>query len=158
MDRQFSDTSVLLLVATQTGNADLVAEAAAEALDGIGFQVGIVDMWDAFPEMLDDISCLVICTSTWGEGEIPDNAVDFVDDVKALARPLDHLGYGIIGLGDHHYDPHFCAAARIFEALLDNLGARRQISTLEICEGPTEEDLSLARDWACQLGRVLQTP
>ena len=152
-----SDAQILILVATQTGNAERIAIALAARFDDSGIGTEVVDMWDAFPEMLDDFRWLVVCTSTWGEGELPDNAVDLVADLQALQRPLDHLAYGIIGLGDRHYNPHFCAAAGIFENVLDSLGARRIVDTMAFDEGPSPDDFDATEKWAMDFACIIRS-
>jgi len=148
-----TDECILLLVATQTGNAERVAETVESVLESAGIRVEYTDMWDAYPEMLNDRIWTIICTSTWGEGELPDNAIDFVTDLDAIEPSLNHLSYGIIGLGDHHYDPNFCAAAGIFEALFERLGAERIVEKLELDEGPSDLDLDACKDWTLAFGR-----
>ncbi len=112
-------------------------------------------MWDAYPEMLDGRDTLIVATSTWGEGELPDNAVGFVEDLEWLAPALDKLGYALLALGDRHYEPHYCEAARIFERLLDRLGAQRIQETLEIDEGPEQHDLDAAECWIGELAKSI---
>ena len=139
---------LLVLIGTQTGNAELVAEDMAEELGEAGLTVHLVDMADAYPELVAGYGRVILCTSTWGDVELPDNAIDLYEGLEALAPDLSHLAYGVFALGDHLYDPHFCAAARLFENLFDRLGAVRVIDTFEVDAGPTERDLKQARAWA----------
>src|SRR5690606_16749344 len=102
---------ILILVGTQTGNSERVADAMAEALADAGHTSRIVDMADAVPEMLDDYDRLIGVLCTWSEGTFPDNAVEFFESLVALRPDLSHLAYGLVGLGDHLYDPFFLTAA-----------------------------------------------
>ncbi len=68
---------------------------------------------------------LVIVTSTWGEGDPPDNATGFWSVLLDAACPrLESLAFGVLGFGDRNYS-EFCGAARKFDERLAALGARR---------------------------------
>lgn len=138
---------VLVLVGTRTGNAQRVAERVAEALAPVGFAVRVVNMIDAGPEVLEAADQLVVCTSTHGEGELPDTAVDFYEALAAARPDLGHLAYGVVALGDRHYE-RFAHGGALFRTLLDALGAVEVIDPFEIDQGPTLRDLSGAADWA----------
>lgn len=138
---------ILILVGTQTGNAEKVAESVADELTAAGLGTEVVDMWDAYPEVVAAHETALLCISTWGDGDLPDNAVDLFEALERVGLRLDHLRYGIIALGDHAYDPHFCSAGHRFDALLASLGARKLADVLEIDEGPTEADLDGVRGW-----------
>lgn len=139
---------ILVLVGTQTGNSERVADALADALADAGHSSRIVDMADAVPEMLADYDRLVAVLCTWSEGTFPDNAVDFFDSLVALAPDLSHLAYGVVGLGDHLYDPFFLTAAYRLADELDALGAHRAAPTFEIDKGPSDRDFDEACAWA----------
>lgn len=138
---------VLLLFGTQTGNAETVAYAMAQTLEAAGFTAHLLDMADAYPELLADYHQLMVCISTWGEGELPDNAYDLYEGLAAVQPDLAHLAFGIVALGDHYYDPHFCEAGRLMATQLIEAGATAVYPMLEIDTGPTDQDLAAAEDW-----------
>lgn len=147
LDLSTAHPEVLLLVGTRTGNAELVADAVAEALRPYGFLVDVVLMMDVEPELLYDYAQVIVCTSTYGEGEPPEMAQDFYEALAQGGADLSHLAYGIISLGDRHYE-HFAQGGRLFEALLDRLGAVAVIDLHEIDQGPRPEQLRAAQAWA----------
>ena len=68
--------------------------------------------------------CLVI-TSTWGDGDPPDNATAAWAWLNSDGVPrLEHLQYAVLGLGDRNYS-EFCGAAKKFDERLNALGAKR---------------------------------
>ncbi len=142
---------ILMLIGTQTGNTETVAEAVAQHLAVAGHLIHFVDLADAYPEMLMEYPHLILATSTWGDGELPDNALDFYETLLALAPDLSHLQYAILALGDHTYDPYFCKAAEIFQDILHQFGARQSQAPYEIDAGPTKDDIRGACEWAIKV-------
>ncbi len=67
----------------------------------------------------------LIVTSTWGEGDPPDNAVKFWEQLKAENDlKLASLNYSVLALGDTNYQ-HFCGFGKSLDSRLEALGAKR---------------------------------
>jgi len=76
---------------------------------------------------------LLIITSTYGDGDMPDNAQAFWDWLQTdAAKALANVNFSVLALGDTNYE-QFCAAGKKMDARLEALGARR-IHPLEICD------------------------
>ena len=148
MDLSAADPDVLVLVGTQTGNSEIVADAVAERLGELGFAVHLLDMAEAFPEMLGDYRQALFVTCTWSDGTDPDNAVDFMTAFAELAPDLGHLTAGVIGLGDRDYEPVYQTAALRLAGRLDTFGARQPLPLYEIDGGPTAQHITDAVTWA----------
>jgi MioC protein len=67
----------------------------------------------------------LVVTSTYGQGDIPDNAKAFFEDLKAKRPDLSRVRYGVFGLGDRTYAETFNFGGKRFDELLAGLGARR---------------------------------
>ncbi len=68
---------------------------------------------------------LLIMTSTYGDGDPPDNAMDFHGWLSSEDAPkLDSLQYSVLALGDTNY-PDFCKCGIEFDERLSSLGASR---------------------------------
>lgn len=151
MDLTTAHPDVLIVVGTQTGNGEIVADAVADRLGALGFAAHVLDLAEAVPEDLAAYTQLVAVTCTWSGGTYPDNAVAFAEALDALAPDLSGLAYGVIGLGDRDYDPFYQTAARRLDARLASLGARCALAIHEIDGGPTPADVAAACDWAERL-------
>ena len=147
MDLQAADPDVLVLVGTQTGNSETVADALADRLGALGFAAHVLDLAEAYPEMLADHRQLVAVTCTWSDGTFPDNAVAFAESLESLDLDLGHLGFGVCGLGDRDYDPYYQTAAHRLRDLLTARGATEAAPLHDIDGGPTPADLDGAVAW-----------
>jgi MioC protein len=114
-----------ILVGTMTGIAQLVAQEIELRLDGEGIRVNTLEMDELDPSVFDRDGLFLICTSTYGQGDVPDNAKDFYDALCTLRPDLSHVFYGVIGLGDRTYAETFCFGGKRFDEVLTQLGAQR---------------------------------
>lgn len=145
---------ILILVGTESGNAQMVGEAAAEELERQGHTVQLANSGDCDTLELARREVILVCTSTHGDGEYPDNIIPLADSLEAKRPDLSTVRYGVIALGDTTHE-QFCNAGRMFDALLAGLGAKRVGERLELdaCETPLP-DLDAA-EWAKEWGGLI---
>lgn len=116
-----------ILYGTQTGNAEGVAGDAAAAAKAQGFDVTVSGLDEISIEQFAGLSYVLIITSTYGEGEMPDNAELFWESLSSTQAPrLEALSYGVLALGDTSYDG-FCQAGKLIDTRLEQLGASRVV-------------------------------
>src|SRR5262250_1240942 len=96
-------SKITILVGTMTGTADLVAEEVRDRLQAAGAEIEIKAMDGAGAEMLAPGRTYLICTSTYGQGDVPDNAQAFFAALEAAKPSLAGVEYGVIALGDRTY-------------------------------------------------------
>src|SRR5262249_43629576 len=101
-------SKITILVGTMTGTADLVAEEVRDRLRVAGAEVEIKAMDGAGADMLVPGRAYLICTSTYGQGDVPDNAQAFFAALEAAKPALAGIEYGVIALGDRTYAQTFC--------------------------------------------------
>ena len=116
---------------SQTGNSEGLAKKAGKALAKAGHQVTIHDL-AAYPTAtLADEDCLLIITSTYGDGEPPDNAASFHEFLLSEDAPkLTKTRFAVFALGDTEY-PDFCECGKQFDSRLAELGGERLIPRID---------------------------
>lgn len=119
-----AETPVLtVLYGSQTGNARHLAEDIAARFNARGLMAKAIDMAEYKTSQLKNEKYLLIVTSTYGEGDPPENAESFYKFLYSKKAPkLDGLKYSVLGLGDTSYE-FFCKTAQDFDQQLAALGA-----------------------------------
>jgi MioC protein len=143
---------LVILVGTMTGTAQLCAQEIELALDGDGVQVETKMMDKLHPSVFSDRSRVyLICTSTYGQGDVPDNAKALYQELCSARPSLAGVRYGVFGLGDRTYVETFNFGGKRFDDILTELGAERigERHKHDASSGtlPVELAVEWARDW-----------
>ena len=113
-----------IFVATMTGTAELCAAEVASVLKGEGFECGTQLTDGLGVEAIRAFDLVVIVSSTYGHGDVPDNGQALFAAIEA-ADGLVGLRFAVFGLGDRTYATTFCEGGRKWDALLAAKGATR---------------------------------
>ncbi|MCS5594387.1 MAG: assimilatory sulfite reductase (NADPH) flavoprotein subunit [Porticoccaceae bacterium] len=142
-----SSLKALILYASQTGNAQAIAESLQESLDSSGYNTALESTLDIKLAKLNDYALIVVIASTHGEGEPPDDAIDFYEAVLSKKAPsLNGVKHAVLGLGDSSYE-FFCQTAKDFDSALSSLGSVPLIERLD-CDVDYQQE---AVSWITQL-------
>ncbi len=143
---------LLIMFGSQTGTAENLAKRLAKEGQSRGFAPKVYALNDYAKADIPTAKHVIIISSTWGDGEPPDNAADFWKWISGDAAPrFEHLRYAVLGLGDRNYSD-FCGASKKFDARLEQLGAQRVIPRGE-CDVDYEPT---AKEWSDQLWSQLK--
>ena len=124
---------LLVLFGSQTGTAEKLARQIAKESKPRGCNSRVVDAAEHSKIDWSKESNLLVVTSTYGDGDMPDNAQAFWDWLQTdAAKSLSHLNFSVLALGDTNYE-NFCAAGKKIDARLEALGAKR-IHPLADCD------------------------
>jgi MioC protein len=116
----------VLLVGTMTGNAEFTAEEMIQVLkDELGREAELRLMDGLGADAFQPGAIYIICTSTYGEGEVPENAKAFYAALCEQRPDLSAIRYAVFGLGDSTYTDTFNFGGKRFDDILGELGARR---------------------------------
>src|SRR5690349_10453468 len=116
---------ITILVGTMTGTAQLCAQEMELALDDGETQVEALLMDGLDSAVFQREGVFIICTSTYGQGDVPDNARALYEDLQAKRPDLSRVRYGVYGLGDRTYAETFNFGGKRFDEILSQLGAVR---------------------------------
>jgi sulfite reductase alpha subunit-like flavoprotein len=116
---------LILLVGTMTGTAQSVAQELELTLEDDQTRVKVVPMDGLDSTRFAAGGLFLVCTSTYGQGDVPDNARALYESLKSSRPDLARVSYGVIALGDRTYAETFCNGGRRFDAILAELGATR---------------------------------
>jgi len=146
-----SATALTLLWASQTGNAEALAERFASRLREGGLQVELSAMADFPAQRLAHTQNLALISSTFGDGDSPDNGEGFWSALSSTDARLESLRFSVLALGDSNYD-QFCQHGKNLDQRLHTLGATRLLERVD-CDSEFEER---AEQWLGQLQQALK--
>ena len=127
-----------ILFGSQTGTAEALAKRAAKEALKRGFAATVLDMAQTNATKLAAEKNLLLITSTYGEGEPPDNAKALHTALKANGvPPLSAVHFSVCALGDRNYN-QFCRCGQDFDCFLEKLGAKRAVPRVD-CDVEYEE-------------------
>jgi sulfite reductase (NADPH) flavoprotein alpha-component len=116
---------LVLLYGSQTGTAEGIAKKTSKEAEKRGFAPKLVDMAKYETVDLAHEQNVLIITSTYGDGDPPDNAQAFWNFLSGEGAPaLSHLNYSVLALGDTNYSA-FCQFGKNCDERLEKLGAKR---------------------------------
>ncbi len=141
------DKTLAIFFGTQTGNAEDLANQTKKIAEKNGLEATVIDM-DGYPaSQLQNHKRILIITSTWGEGEMPDNAADMWDDTCAKNPSLSGISYSVCAIGDTSYD-EFCQAGIDWDNKFSELGANR-VTDVQLC------DVDFEPEWKVWVDKVI---
>ena len=123
---------LLVLYATESGNAEALATRTKQDAAKKGFSARVLDMGDATVEALKGAGTIIVIAATWGDGEPPQRAAPFYRALMSDAAPrLEGVKFGVLALGDSSY-AQFCETGKQLDARFEALGAQRAAARIDL--------------------------
>lgn len=121
-----------VLYATITGNNEAVADIIIERLRAAGWSVTKEDIINVSALDIDprETDLLVVVPYTFDQGTLPDEALDFYEDL--LDVDFSSLVFGVAGSGDTFYGENFATAVDKFEERLKKSGAKQGAAGIKV--------------------------
>jgi sulfite reductase (NADPH) flavoprotein alpha-component len=129
-----------ILFGSQTGTAEGLAKRAAKEAGKRGFAATVLDMAQTDAAKLASEKNVLVITSTYGDGEPPDNAKALHTQLSTVDSKLPNLRFSVCSLGDTNYT-QFCKCGEDFDKYFERLGAAR-VSPRVDCDLDYEEKFS----------------
>lgn len=139
-----------VVFASITGNNEDVADIIAEELEKKGVEVETDEISQCDAADFEDVDLCVVTPYTYDEGALPDEGMDFYDDLNEL--DLKGKIFGVAGSGDTFYGEYFCTAVDDFAKAFKKAGAVEGAPAVKINLAPdSDEDLQKLTTFADQL-------
>ena len=125
------DRTLNILFGSQSGNSEELAAKFAKRAPDYGLEATVHDM-DGFDlSSLSSMKRVLIICSTWGEGDMPDNAEDLWVEASSDSTPrLEKTFFSVLALGDTSYEL-FCESGKDWDERLEQLGATRLVDRVD---------------------------
>ncbi|MWC27772.1 flavodoxin [Paenibacillus sp. MMS18-CY102] len=139
---------VIIVFASMSGNTEELSDAIAEGVKAAGLEPVVKNVMDTEASQLEQYDAIIIGAYTWGDGELPDEMLDYYEAMDGL--DLNGKQAAVFGSGDSAYDI-FCGAVDTLEQKLKDRGAAIAADSIKVELNPTNEETEQCR----ALGRRL---
>jgi flavodoxin short chain len=141
-----------IVYASMTGNTEEIADIVAEAFENLQIEVEIDECTQVDAADFTDADICVVATYTYGDGDLPDEIVDFYEELQE--EDLSGKIYGVCGSGDTFYDD-FCKSVDDFDAAFAKTGAKKGAENVKVDLAAEEEDIQKLEAFAKTLVEAL---
>lgn len=141
-------TLAKIVYASMTGNTEEIADIVAEAFENMDLEVEIDECTQVDAEDFQAADICVVATYTYGDGELPDEIVDFYEELQEL--DLAGKIFGVCGSGDTFYE-EFCKSVDDFEAAFLKTNATKGAESVKVDLAAKEEDIQNLEAFAKKL-------
>ena len=118
---------VSILFITETGNAKQIAGDLLSFLRvklGNGVNIKTADARTFKANQLEKEECILLITSTHGDGEVPESGKKLFEYLDTGEASLKNLSFAVLALGDSSY-PLYCKSGIDFSSMLEKSGAKK---------------------------------
>ncbi|SDD43571.1 flavodoxin I [Paenibacillus sp. UNCCL117] len=145
-------SSVIIVFASMTGNTEEMAELIAEGVRSAGIEPVLKSAMDTSAAELEKYDGVVLGAYTWGDGDLPDEMLDFYDEMDDIQ--LEGRKAAVFGSGDSSYRD-FCGAVDTLAEKLKETGAELVLEAVKVELNPTSEEKEQCRRLGSALAALL---
>lgn len=129
-----------IVYASLTGNTEEIADIVAEALEDLEMDLDVEqeECTQVDAEDFLEADICIVATYTYDDGTLPDEIVDFYEELQDL--DLSEKIFGVVGSGDTFYE-YFCKSVDDFEAAFVKTGATKGADCVKVDLAAEEEDI-----------------
>ncbi|WP_312473565.1 flavodoxin [Neobacillus sp.] len=128
------NAACLIVYASMTGNTEEIANLVGDGIQAAGGSVVVKDILEVDVVDLQDYDGILLGAYTWGDGDLPDEYLDFYDEMDRLN--LTGKRAAVFGSCDSSYE-HRGRAVDILTEKLAELGAEVVLDGIKIDLAPT---------------------
>lgn len=140
-------TKVLVAYASLTGNTEEMAELIVEGICQAGGEAVLKSVTECNAVEINSYEGVLLGAYTWGDGELPDEALDFYEEMDEL--DLTAMKSAVFGSGDTGY-AIYCGAVDLIVEKLKERGAIILQDSLKIEYGPNAAEKEACRQFGRQ--------
>ncbi|CAM2984655.1 flavodoxin [Lentilactobacillus buchneri] len=138
-----------VVYATITGNNEDIADIVTEALEDADVQVEETEISQTDPSVFENVDICVVCPYTYDEGALPEEGMDFYDDLSDL--DLKGKIFGVAGSGDVFYEEFYNTSVDKFEEAFEKTGATKGAENVKINLEPDQKDIEKLDQFTAEL-------
>ena len=140
---------IILATGSVFGAALLTGDEIESALHAASHEVIRMETQSIEPLLDESLDVLVVCTSTTGNGDVPDDLINLYNGLRNEYPRITHLSFLVVALGDSSYD-FFCGAGMSMDEALAELGAKRISAPLQLDAMEVTEPEEIAPKWVVE--------
>lgn len=133
---------IFLAYTSMTGRNEKIAKYLADYLKSKGAEVNLQEMVDADAFDVVNYDALIVDTYTYNDGQVPDEALDFYDDLEDI--DLEKVKFAVLGSSSKEH-LHFGRAVDYFTMMLNSSNGEQVADSVKIDQDPDEDDYKRIR-------------
>jgi flavodoxin I len=145
-------SKVIVVYASMTGNTEEMAEAIAEGIRESGHDLTLKSVMDASAVELSDYDGIVLGAYTWGDGDLPDEFLDFYEELDDIS--LEGKFAAAFGSCDSSYSEYGAAVDTIVSKLKE-IGAEVPQEGLKIELTPSKDEKEQCKEFGKEFSALL---
>ncbi len=141
--------NINIIYTSITGNNEEIADIVKNELNKKKYHPLVSQIDDIEIEDLKKSDLIFVITYTWDNGTIPDEALDFYDDLDKIDWSKKKVI--VIGSGDKFYGADFGKAVDTFNKKFKKIGAKMPVESFKINIEPNKKDTLKIKDTITKL-------